>query len=96
MRMLVLVALGLAGCVQFQAQRGPSWLRAQQGWTADRIVCLGHSGADGGVRAADWAAARCTALARFVVAAVVSTQLGSSAWMRHATALREAQVLDLT
>ncbi len=61
MRMLVLVALGLVGCAQFQAQRGPSWLRAQQGWTADRIVCLGHSGADGGVRAADWAAARCTA-----------------------------------
>ena len=61
MRMLVLVALGLAGCAQLQAQRGPSWLRAQQGWMADRIVCLGHSGADGGVRAADWAAARCTA-----------------------------------
>ena len=61
MRMLVLVALGVAGCAQFQVQRGPSWLRAQQGWIADRIVCLGHSGADGGVRAADWAAARCTA-----------------------------------
>ena len=46
---------------QIQAQQGPSWLRAQQGWTSDRIVCLGHSGADGGVRAADHAAARCTA-----------------------------------
>jgi hypothetical protein len=49
------------GCAQLQAQRGPSWLQAEQGWTSDRIVCLGHSGADGGVRAADWAAARCTA-----------------------------------
>jgi len=49
------------GCAQLQAQRGPSWLQAEQGWISDRIVCLGHSGADGGVRAADWAAARCTA-----------------------------------
>ena len=80
MRMLVLVALGLAGCAQFQAQRGPSWLRAQQGWTADRIVCLGHSGADGGVRAADWAAARCTAgVANAWLNPIIEKQIADSA-----------------
>ncbi len=61
MKPLALLLLVASGCAQLQAQRGPSWLRAQSGWTADRIVCLGHSGADGGVRDADWAAARCTA-----------------------------------
>lgn len=61
MRLWIWASILTAGCAQIQAQQGPSWLRAQQGWTSDRIVCLGHSGADGGVRAADHAAARCTA-----------------------------------
>ena len=61
MKPLLWVTILATGCAQLQAQRGPSWLRAKSGWTADRIVCLGHSGADGGVRDADWAAARCTA-----------------------------------
>jgi hypothetical protein len=61
MKSLLWVTLFSAGCAQLQAQRGPSWLSAESGWTADRVVCLGHSGADGGVRDADWAAARCTA-----------------------------------
>ena len=61
MKRFLSVMVVFGGCAQLQAQRGPSWLQAEQGWTSDRIVCLGHSGADGGVRAADWAAARCTA-----------------------------------
>ncbi len=61
MKPLALVLVVASGCAQLQAQRGPSWLGAASGWTTDRIVCVGKSGSDGGVRAADWAAARCTA-----------------------------------
>jgi hypothetical protein len=61
MKRFLSMMLVVGGCAQLQAQRGPNWLQAEQGWISDRIVCLGHSGADGGVRAADWAAARCTA-----------------------------------
>ena len=57
----IALTLCFTGCAQLQAQRQPSWIQAETAWTAERLICMGHSGADGGVRAADYAAARCTA-----------------------------------
>ena len=80
MKRFLSMMLVLGGCAQLQAQRGPSWLQAEQGWISDRIVCLGHSGADGGVRAADWAAARCTAgLANAWLSPVISSKIKAQA-----------------
>jgi hypothetical protein len=58
---LLLFALVFSGCAQIQARRAPAWTQNADGWRAEGLVCVGHSGPDGGVHAADFAAARCTA-----------------------------------
>jgi hypothetical protein len=61
MMRLLLLALTLSSCAQIQTQRAPAWTQSVDGWRGDGLVCIGHSGPDGGVHAADFAAARCTA-----------------------------------